>query len=127
MAVITKKIKSRSYSYLVNREGQKVVHRYLGPSDDPTVERIMLNQKETSAVPERFRVLFWDTNLENIHVRKNARYIIERMLEYGNVDALNWLQRVFTVHSILNVLFTSRGLSEKSRIFWEIWFGVDDA
>jgi hypothetical protein len=127
MAIITKRIKNKSYSYLVNREGQKVVHRYLGPVDDPEIKRMIMNQKETTAAPERLRALFWDTNLKNIHVKKNARYIIERVLELGNVDALDWLQRVYTVQNILNVIYTSRGLSEKSREFWKLWFGVEDA
>ena len=127
MAIITKKVRDRSYAYLVNREGKKVVHRYLGPADDTAVEQMILNQKETTAVPERFRTLFWDTHLKNIHIKRNARYIIERILEFGNVGALNWLQRVYTVQNIIDVLCTGRGVSDRSRTFWELWFGVEDA
>ena len=127
MAIITKKIKNRSYAYLVHREGKKVVHKYLGPATDPSVEKMILNQKETTAVPERFRTLFWDTDLKNIHMKRNARYIIERILEFGSLDALNWLQRVYTVQNIIDVISTGRGMSERSRIFWELWFGVEDA
>lgn len=127
MGIITKRIKSRQYAYLVNREGMRVVHRYLGSVADPEVEKMIMDQKETTAVPERFRNLFWDTNLSNIHVKRNARYIIERVLELGSLDALNWLQRVYTVQNILEVLNTRRGVSEKSRIFWKLWFGVEDA
>jgi hypothetical protein len=127
MAVITKKIKNRLYAYLVNRQGQKGVHRYLGPADDPVVQSMVLNKKDTAAVPEQFRALFWDTDLENIHIKKNARYIIERVLEFGNIGALNWLQRVYTVQNILDIIYTSRGISDKSRAFWKIWFGVEDA
>ncbi len=127
MAIITKKVRDRSYAYLVNREGKKVVHRYLGPADDPAVEQMILNQKETTVVPERFKALFWDTYLKNIHIKRNARYIIERVLELGNLDAVNWLQRVYSVKNILDVLCTGRGVSRRSQIFWKLWFGVDDA
>jgi hypothetical protein len=127
VAIITKRIKNRSYAYLVNREGKKVVHKYLGPANDPSVEKMILNQKETTAVPEHFRTLFWDTDLKNIHMKRNARYIIERILEFGSLDALNWLQRVYTVQNIIDVLSTGRGMSQRSRIFWKLWFGVEDA
>lgn len=127
MGIVTKRIKNRSYAYLVTREGKKVAHRYLGPGGDPAVEKMIINQKETHSVPERFRTLFWDTNLKNIHIKRNARYIIERVLELGNLDAVNWLQRVYTVQNILDVLSTIRGISDKSRTFWNLWFGAEDA
>ncbi len=127
MSIVTKKIGKKLYAYLATREGKRVVHKYLGSIGDPKVEQMILDQKETTSVPERFRTLFWDTNLHNIQIKRNARYIIERVLELGNLDALNWLQRVYTVQNILDVLNTSRALSEKSRLFWKLWFGVEDA
>jgi hypothetical protein len=126
MAIIMKTVKNRSYAYMVNREGRKVVHRYLGPAGDPAVEQMILNKKETASVPGRFRALFWDTDLKKIHIKKNARYIIERVLEFGEMDALGWLQRVYTVQNILDVLNTGRGVSKKSRTFWRLWFGDED-
>lgn len=78
-------------------------------------------------MPEQFRSLFRDTSLGNIHIRRNARYIIERALEFGDMDAMNWLQRVYPVQNIIDVLQLSRGITEKSRNFWMVWFGVSDA
>jgi len=127
MGVITKKIGRNRYAYLVKREGEKVVHKYLGHADNPRVVRMLSDLKETSSVPERFRSLFWDTSLKNIHLRKNARYIIERVLELGDMEAVEWLQRVYTVQEIIDVLNISRAISEKTRQFWLIWFGVRNA
>ena len=127
MGIVIKKIGNRSYAYLVNRQGDKVVHKYLGSTNNPRVKRMISTQEETTSVPERFGIFFWGTHLNSIRLKKNARYIIERILELGNLDALNWLQRVYTVQNILNVLDTSRTVSEKSRIFWRLWFGVNDA
>jgi hypothetical protein len=127
MGLITKAIGKRKYSYLVLREGERVVHKYLGSSDNPLVAKIASLKKETSVIPERFGSLFWDTSLSNIHLKKNARYIIERILEFGDADALKWMQRVYPVQTIIQVLYLSRAVSEKSRNFWAIWFGVGDA
>jgi hypothetical protein len=127
MSVITKTIGKRKYSYLAIREGKKVVHKYLGSFDDPKVSKITLIEKETSTVPIRFSSLFWDTSLSNVHLKRNARYIIERILEFGDIDALEWLQRIYPVKTIIHVLYLNKVLSERSRNFWTLWFGVGDA
>ncbi|MCL4475100.1 MAG: hypothetical protein M1508_02580 [Nitrospirae bacterium] len=127
MNVVVKKVGRGEYAYLVVREGRKVVHKYLGSIDNPRVSKMMRDKKETSAIPEQFRSLFWDTSLGNIHIKRNARYIIERVLEFGDIDAVNWLQRVYPVQTIIAVLQVSRGITEKSRNFWMVWFGVSDA
>jgi len=127
MSLVTKKIGKGEYVYLVTREGKKVVHKYLGPADRPQVKKKFAEKKDASMVPERFRSLFWDTSLGNIQIKRHARYIIERVLEFGNMDALEWLQRVYPTQTIIDVLTVSRSISEKSRNFWEIWFGVEHA
>ncbi len=127
MSIVTKKIGKKEYAYLVIREGKKVVHRYLGPAESPQVRKMVSDRKETSAVPERLRPLFWDTNLKNIHIKRNARYIIERVLELGEMDAVKWLQSVYPVQTILDVMNISRAVTERSRNFWKLWFGARDA
>ncbi len=126
MALITKVVGRRSYVYLSAREGGKVKHRYIGPIGDPRVEKIMSALRETTSVPERFCSLFWDARLEDIHVKRNSRYIIERVLELGSLDAVNWLQGIVTLQKIKEVLADSRGLSRKSRTFWSLWFGFEN-
>lgn len=126
MALITKIVGTRSYAYLSARDGKRVRHRYIGPIGDPAVEKIILALRETTSVPERFRSLFWDTRLEDIHLKRNSRYIIEKVLELGSLDAVNWLQGIVTVQKIKEVLTYSRGLSHKSRIFWSLWFGLEN-
>jgi hypothetical protein len=126
MALITKVVGRKSYAYLSAREGKRVRHRYIGPTGDPAVEKIISALRETTSVPERFRSLFWDARLEDIHLKRNSRYIIEKVLELGSLDAVNWLQGIFTIQKIKEVLADSRGLSPKSRIFWSLWFGLEN-
>jgi hypothetical protein len=126
MAIITKKVGNKVYAYTSEREGKKVVHKYLGPVDDPAVEKTISAYRGSCAVPEVFGYLFWDARLEDIHVRRNARYIIERMLDIGNLDGINWLQRIYPVQKIIEVLTSSRNLSQKSKNFWRLWFDLEN-
>jgi hypothetical protein len=127
MGVIIKKIGGSEYAYLVVREGKRVVHTYLGPAGSPRVIQRLHEKNEVKAVPPRLRALFWDTSIEKIHMKRNARYIIERVLELGDMDAIEWLQRVYPTRRIIEVLHLSRVLTEKSRNFWLLWFGVGTA
>jgi len=75
----------------------------------------------------RLRTLFWDTALENISLKSHARYVIDRVLEFGDLDAFTWLKNVYPGWKIQEELILSRNISGKSRNFWQIWFGVEDA
>ena len=127
MAIITKKIGKREYAYLVSREGKRVVHRYLGTARDPKVERLATIKEVTASIPARFRTLFWDTSLDNVNLKSHGRYVMEKVLEFGDLDAFEWLRDVYPGWQIKETLLLSRTLSEKSRNFWTIWFGGDDA
>src|SRR3990170_3080453 len=49
---------------------------------------------------------------------KNARYVIERILELGGLDALQWLQRNYPTRRIVETLEISRKITPKSRNFF---------
>jgi len=127
MNIVRKKIRGHEYVYLSSREGLRVVHKYLGRSDSPSVARIIAEKILTSGVPEDLSSLFWDTNRRQIHLRRHARYVIERVLELGRLDAVSWLQRVYPVQTIIDVLTVSKVITAKSRNFWKLWFGVKNA
>ena len=51
-------------------------------------------------------------------------YTIERVLEYGDEDAVAWLRRTFAQEQILDVLRTDRHLTRLSANFWALFFGI---
>lgn len=75
-------------------------------------------------VPQHLRLLFWDTDIENLDPTAYPVYTIERVLEYGDEEAVAWLLRTFTEEQILNVLRTDRHLTPLSANFWALVFGV---
>ena len=127
MNIVRKKIRGHEYAYLSSREGSRVVHKYLGRTDSQAVARIIAEKTEVSGVPDDLSSLFWDTNRRQIHLKRHARYVIERVLELGWLDAVSWLQRVYPVQTIIDVLTISKVITVKSGNFWKLWFGVKDA
>lgn len=118
-------IKNDRYVYLAYRSGKKVLQKYLGLITNPDVARRIEELESERNVPEGFYYLFWDTDPKGIDLKKNARYVIERVLELGGLDALKWVQRLYPTRRIIETLETSRKITPKSKNFWDIWFRDD--
>jgi hypothetical protein len=126
MNIVRKKIGGREYVYTSEREGDRIVQRYIGPGDSPHVKSIIEQKRDLERVPERLRALFWDADLARIDLRRNARYIIERVLEFGSLADNLWLQKVYSGRKIMDVLIFSRNITDKSRAFWGIWYDLSE-
>ena len=61
-----------------------------------------------SMVPQHLRLMFWDANLDELDPTAYPFYAIERVLEYGDEEAVGWMRRTFTEEQILDVLRTDR-------------------
>ncbi|MEI6511610.1 MAG: hypothetical protein WCO25_06290 [Candidatus Uhrbacteria bacterium] len=48
--------------------------------------------------------LFWDTDPKKIDFKKNARYVIERVLDFGNDREIKWLVHHYEPATIKKVL-----------------------
>ena len=125
MAIILKTLKNRKYAYVVSRRAKgKIVHTYLGPLGHENVTRLMALEETSRQIPKDIHWLFWDIDPQKIEIHTFSKYIIERILELGNEQAFQWLQLVFPTKKIIEVLYTSRALSKKSKTFWEVWFSL---
>lgn len=75
----------------------------------------------------RFRpTLFWDVDPETIDVKKNARYIIERILDFGTDDEVRWMWQQYPRPLLSDVVKRSRDIRPISRNFWRLVFKAMD-
>lgn len=58
--------------------------------------------------------LFWDTDPGALHPEKHARYIVERVLEYGGLEAWYRMRSFYGDDSLREVVTSLRNLSQKS-------------
>lgn len=67
--------------------------------------------------------LFWDTDPKKIDLKKNARYIIERVLEFGRPNEVSWLFETYAKNKIKEAMYTPRSqVSDKSKALWTLLF-----
>lgn len=77
----------------------------------------------------KFRqVLFWDTDPKKIDTKKHARYIIERVLRFGDFDDYHSMRDIYSVEDIKNVILEERvDLDPKSLNLWCHSFGIEES
>lgn len=73
------------------------------------------------SVPEFLVPLFWDVD-KGIDTDEYWFFVIERVLEYGNMQSLNWLFASYTKEQIKQVVSESSGLSQKTASCWRNYF-----
>ncbi len=75
-------------------------------------------------IPKHLRLLFWDTDVDGFDAEAYPVYAIERVLEYGDEQAVVWMRSLFTDEQILDVLRTDRNLTPRSANFRALLFGL---
>lgn len=66
------------------------------------------------------RSLFWDADPKTIDPKKHATYIIERILDFGNVPEARWMAHYYPAEVIKNTLRRSRVVSDQSKALWSM-------
>lgn len=67
----------------------------------------------------KFRqTLFWDTNPKKIDTKKNAQYIIERVLDFGKDKEVRWLYNFYDKSLLKKIVAKSRSLRSRTKNLW---------
>jgi len=64
--------------------------------------------------------LFWDTNPDKIDTKKNALYIIERVLDLGNDEEVRWVRKFYDIAEIKKVVENPRRLMPETKNLWRL-------
>ncbi|MEO0005766.1 MAG: hypothetical protein ABIK47_00430 [candidate division WOR-3 bacterium] len=69
-------------------------------------------------IPDYITRLFWDVKKDRVDINHHARYIIRRVLDFGDEQAVKWLRQTYPDALIKDVVMAQKGLSRKTRAFW---------
>ena len=79
------------------------------------------NKSGVRTTAKHIQPFFWDADLSKIDIEENKQYIIERILELGDQEAVRWIFSIFSLKEIKKTLEGSRRISQKSKNFWFIF------
>ena len=72
-------------------------------------------------IPDEFRKYFWDVDWEDLNrnMKRFMPFIVSRIADKGNLQAIAWLKQFLDTTSIAEMVFQSQNISRKTRLFWE--------
>ena len=80
--------------------------------------------RKRSSVPQDLRWLFWDTDASTVDLERHRKYVIERVLEFGNEAAYRWLFATFSREDIAAVVKTSSRISRQTATMMANFYGL---
>ncbi|MBN2761700.1 MAG: hypothetical protein JXR41_01325 [Bacteroidales bacterium] len=78
------------------------------------------NPANGTRLPKEFKRYFWDVVFDDLTIEKYPRFIAERLLNYGDLNEVNWLFSWTDREFIKTLVDTSRNLNPKTRNYWKI-------
>ncbi|MDP4030847.1 MAG: hypothetical protein U1C50_02465 [Patescibacteria group bacterium] len=69
-------------------------------------------------IPRRLHKYFWDLNPVNLDAAKHPEYVIERLLNLGDLAAVKWVWDTFGRQKIVDVVKVGRQISPKTATFF---------
>ncbi len=76
-------------------------------------------------LPAFLKKYFWDVDFGKIDFDNRRVYVLKRILEYGDEEAVRWMWKNFAESEIKNALCNFRGYSQKSANFWAFILGIE--
>lgn len=73
--------------------------------------------------PLKKKSMFWDVDV--LDAEKNEKFIIGRILDFGDADDFQWAMRAYGAEKIKKGILESRTLNGKSLSFWCQYFAID--
>lgn len=75
------------------------------------------------AIPSSVTRLLWDVCREKVDVARHARFIISRVLDFGDGDAVLWLKHTYGDRAIRDVVTSRSSLNPKTIAYWTARLG----
>ena len=71
-----------------------------------------------SVIPQSVQLLLWDVDPAKVSLVENFKFVIERILEYGDLPEIKWMETTFSPEQITRTLTESKRISAKSGNFF---------
>lgn len=70
------------------------------------------------------KTLFWDVNFKDLDYKKNADFIIERVLSFGDKKDYQILQEIYSLKKIKKTAVKINYPNKKTINFWSLIFNI---
>ena len=85
-----------------------------------TLFKMLSINKIKPVLPPSFQKYFWDVAFDELSFEKYPGFIAERLLNYGDLNAIKWLLSCTNKQFIKSLIENNRNLNAKTKNFWQI-------
>ena len=75
-------------------------------------------------IPKFIAKYLWDVEIGKLDLQEHSTFIIERVLEYGDLEALSWINKSYKKDIITSTLKKSKKISSKSGNFYALFYSI---
>src|SRR3989344_137137 len=97
--------------------------------DDPLnlkgYNTIMSKNQLPTQLPESLYRFFWDIDATKLNPAEKPYYVINRLINMGNIESVRWMLKYFPRSLILDTFKKMRDFNEKTGTFWAHYLQVN--
>lgn len=75
-------------------------------------------------IPKSLHRFFWDVNVEKLNPEKMSYFVINRLLDKGNFEAVKWVTKNYSKTQIEETLKKIRDFNPKVGNFWSLYLQI---
>ena len=76
-------------------------------------------------LPKSLWKYFWEVKPEEVDVEERPDYVIHRIMDYGDTEAVRWMKMTYGQVQMQEVLRSRRGISRPSAYYWATILGLN--
>lgn len=80
--------------------------------------------KPAKKLPRRLYRYFWDIDVAKLDPAQKSKFVINRLLDKGNVDAVRWVRRNYSENEIISAFRKLRDFRTKVAYFWSLFLHI---
>ncbi|MBI5356717.1 hypothetical protein HZB78_03835 [Candidatus Collierbacteria bacterium] len=86
----------------------------------------MANLPLPATLPAEFHRFFWDIDATNLDPSRHPHYVINRLLDKGNLDAAKWVLGNFAKETIKETFRKRKDFSPWNGRFWSHYLNLEE-
>ena len=80
---------------------------------------------DKNTLPNFLKNYFWDSDFSQLNLFNHKQFIIKRVIDRGNSQAISWLTDTVSPEEIKDVVVKTRDLSPQTANFWADFWNID--
>lgn len=83
-------------------------------------------KRPPTSIPPSIHKFFWDVDPKGVNPQKSPKYVINRLLDKGDLEAARWVLASFDKGTIIETLKTMRDFSPWNGTFWSAYLHIPE-